>query len=280
MRLINLLLNLACALLWINWRSVRLAAAERSSPLSLAAALKKTDSRKAGRWLSLAAILAVLFLRAVFYWNVGTVTHWTPTLELGVITVSFRSDYFMRSLLFSGLSFALVLGGLYAWLLFLSVLNRKIPSDEPMQRLVRVHLGWIERCPAPAKLFLPALTTMLAWGLGSPELVRLGLVPAPLSKGHLWEQALLFGVTSFLVWKLLLIILCALYLLNSYVYFGSAPWWRFINFTGANLLAPLRRLPLSIGKVDLAPVLGILLVLGAAHWAASWLPRLFQRLPL
>src|SRR5579862_3913071 len=71
MRLINLLLNLACALLWINWRSVRLAAAERSSPLSLAAALKKTDSRKAGRWLSLAAILAVLLVRAVFYWNVG-----------------------------------------------------------------------------------------------------------------------------------------------------------------------------------------------------------------
>jgi uncharacterized protein YggT (Ycf19 family) len=74
--------------------------------------------------------------------------------------------------------------------------------------------------------------------------------------------------------------ICVLYLVNSYVYLGNSYFWTFINLTGSNLLRPFRALPLRVGKVDLAPLLLIVLVLALSHWAALWLPAIFQRLPL
>lgn len=182
-------------------------------------------------------------------------------------------------LLFSFLSFAVVLGGLYAWLLLLSVINRKVPNDEPFQKLVRVHLGWVENWPPAVKLFLPMIVVGLLWGFGSPALVRMGIVPAPVSPTHVWQQALVLGATSFLVWKVLLIALCVLYMLNSYVYMGKSHFWAYVNITGLNLLTPLRRWPLRVGKFDLSPVLAILFVLFAAPWAGFFLRNVFLRLP-
>jgi uncharacterized protein YggT (Ycf19 family) len=61
---------------------------------------------------------------------------------------------------------------------------------------------------------------------------------------------------------------------------GDSSFWTFINLTGTNLLHPLRRMRLCVGKFDLSPIAGILLVLVATRWMAQWLPRAFQRLPL
>ena len=145
---------------------------------------------------------------------------------------------------------------------------------------MRLHLGWVERWPSSIKLLLPMLVSGFMWALCSPGLVRLGIIPAPVSRGHLWEQAALLGLTSFLSWKFLLLALCVLYLVNNYVYTGESSFWRFVNTTGSNLLGPLRRFPLRIGKVDFSPLLVIGLVLAAAHFAAEGLSRLFQCLPL
>jgi uncharacterized protein YggT (Ycf19 family) len=280
MAVLDGIVNLVCALLWFNWRVLRLAPLEKSPPVSLAATLKKADPRRRVRWVPLLSLVGLLGVRSLFYWNVGWAWNWTPSLELGVISLPFRSDYLGRMALYSCLSFGLLLAGLYAWLLLVSIINRKLPNDEPAQRLVRWQLGWVERWPVWLKFLLPIVLTTFAWGFANPGLVQLGIVPPPLSRGHLWEQALLLGVNSILSWKMLVVGICVLYLVNSYVYLGSSYFWTFVNLTGSNLLRPFRALPLRVGKVDLAPLLLIVLVLALSHWAALWLPAIFQRLPL
>jgi uncharacterized protein YggT (Ycf19 family) len=279
MGLIDLILNVACALLWFNWRSLRFASLEKPPPVSLAATLKKAGPRRQAGWIPIISLVALVGTRGLFYWNVGSALNWTPSLELGVISLPFRSDYLGRMLLYSWLSFGLVLAGLYDWLLLISIVNRKVSNDEPAQKLVRWHLRWVERWPVWLKFMLPMILTTLLWGLANPGLVQLGMVPAPLSRSHLWQQALLLGLNSFLIWKLLIVAICVLYLVNSYVYLGNSYFWTYLNIMGSNLLRPLRRLPVCIGKVDLAPVLAIVLVLSLAYWAARWLPAVFQRLP-
>jgi uncharacterized protein YggT (Ycf19 family) len=279
MGFIDSILNLVCALLWFNWRSLRYAALQKSSPVSLAATLKKAGPRQRARWIPLFSLFALLGARGLFYWNVGSALNWTPSLALGVISLPFRSDYLGRMLLFSFLSFALVLALLYAWLLLISIINRDLPTDEPVQKLVRWHLGWVESWPFWLKLLLPLILTALIWGLANASLVRLGMVPAPLSRLHLWQQALLLGLNSLLGWKWLLVAICALYLVNNYVYLGNSYFWTYVNLTGANLLVPVRRLPLRIGKADFSPVLAMAVVLALADWTTRWLSAIFQRLP-
>jgi uncharacterized protein YggT (Ycf19 family) len=280
MGLIDSILNVVCLLLWLNWRSIPRATPEKAPAVSLAATLKKAGPGRAFRWASLAFLAALLAGRGVFYWNVGAALNWTPSLRLGVVSLPFRSDQFGRIMLFSVLSFILVLAIAYAWILLISAINRRVPPDEPIQRLIRMQLGWVDRWPVVLKLAAPVVGAALLWGLGSPGLVQLGLLPAPASTTHLWKQALLLGLTSLLSWKFLLLGICALYMLNSYVYFGRSSFWSYVNLTGANLLRPLQRWPVCMGKVDFSPLLAIALVLWASHWAAQWLQRLFHRLPL
>lgn len=277
---IDSILNLAGVLLWFSWRSAQVTARERPSPVSLAATLRKADPRRGGRWLSLGSLLAVLGARSIFYWNVGSAWNWTPSLELGLISLPFRSDHFSRMLLFSTLSFALVLGALYTWLLLLSVVNQRVPDDNRYQRLVRMQLGWVEHLPPWAKLLLPLVVVGLVWALGSPGLVRLGIVPKRAPGWHTWEEGLFLGLTSYLTLEPFILGVCLLYLANSYVYLGNAPFWHFVNATGGNLLSPLRHLPLQIGKVDLSPLAMIAIVVILSRWIGWWLPKLFQRLPL
>jgi uncharacterized protein YggT (Ycf19 family) len=280
MAVIDSILNLACVLLWLNSRSIQLAASEKPTALSLASTLKKAGPRQGAGWVSLGVLVAVLGLRSLFYWNVGSAMNWTPSLHLGVVSLPFRSDYLARLFLFSFLSFALLLALVYAWLLLFSIVNRRLPNEEPFQRFVRVQLGAMDRWPVGLRLMLPMLFTTLVWGLASPGLVQLGILPAPLSAGHRWQQALVLGLASFLSWKILIVALCLFYMINSYVYVGNSALWSYLNKTGSNLLRPLRQFPLCIGKLDFAPLVAIGLVLGLTHGAAQWLPWAFQRLPL
>ena len=280
MGIIDLILNLACVLLWFNWRSAQVTARRRSSPVSLAATLKKAEPRASSRWLSFGMLLAILAARSLFYWNVGSTWNWTPNLELVAISLPFRSAHLPRMFLFSFLSFALVLAALYSWLLLLGVVNRTLPEDEAFQRLVRVHLGWIDRWPTWTKLMLPGALVTVLWIVANPGLAQMRIVPAPASISHVVQQALLLGLTSYLSWKPLLVGICLLYVANSYVYLGSSQFWRFVNSTGANLLHPMRRLPLRLGKIDFAPLLALVALFALGRVAAPWLPRLFQRLPL
>ena len=282
MSLIDFILNLAGTLLWLNWRSIRFDPLVNTSPATLAGTLRRADPRRLKRWHFLAALGALLLVRGLVYWQIGSAVDWTPNLHLDVINraIPFRSDTWWLMLLFSGLSFAITLGLFYLWLLLLALVNGRRAEADPLQKLVRLQLGRVDRWPWPVKALLPLLITLLLWYLLSLLFSRLSLIPPSSSNTHRLEQAIVIGLGSYLSWKYLIGGLLALYLVGSYVYLGNQTFWNFVAMTGRNLLVPLRRVPLRLGKVDFAPLVGIALVFLAAELAERGLQALYERLPV
>lgn len=278
MGLIDFILNLAGLLLWLNWRSVRFDPLGKRTPATLIGTLRRAEPRRLRRWHLLAALGGLLLLRAGIYWQIGSAAHWTGTLNLSVITLSFRSDYFVRMLLFSIFSFGLTLGVFYLWLLLLSILAG--PEPLPFHRLVRMPLGGIDRWARGVKFLLPLIVTATFWWLASWLLAELQIIPKPVSTAQRFEESLVIGLSSYLTWKYLAGALLVLHLLNSYIYFGKHPFWGYVNAGAQTLLSPLRALPLRVGKADFAPVVGIALVFLATELAGRGLVFLYERLPL
>ena len=276
MGIIDFILNLAGLLLWLNWRSLRFDPLGKRIPVTLIGTLRRAEPRRLRRWHLLAGLGALLFLRAVLYWQIGPGVGWAAgKLNLGIIELSFRSDSFGRILLFSILSFGLTLAVFYLWLLLFSILA----GPEPFHRLVRIQLGPIDRWSRPTKFLLPLVLTALLWWLASWILAWLAVIPSPISAMHRIEQSLVISLGSFLAWKYAAVILLALYLLNSYIYFGGHPFWNYVTAEGQTILRPLRSVPLRIGKADFAPVIGIALVFLFAELAERGLAALYLRLP-
>jgi uncharacterized protein YggT (Ycf19 family) len=276
MGLIDFILNLAGLLLWLNWRSVRFDPLGKRTPATLIGTLRRAEPRRLRRWHLLAALGGLLLLRALFYWQIGSAARWTGILNLSVITLSFRSDYFVRMLLFSIFSFGLTLGVFYLWLLLLSILAG--PEPLPFHRLVRMPLGGIDRWARGVKFLLPLIVTATFWWLASWLLAWLQVIPEPVSPAHRIEESLVIGLSSYLAWKYLAGALLVLHLLNSYIYFGKHPFWGYVNAGAQTLLSPLRALPLRVGKADFAPVVGIVLVFLAAELAGRGLVLLYGKL--
>lgn len=279
MSFLDLLLNLAALLLWLNWRAVELSAATQPSVLSLASALKRAEPRRTPRRNYLVSLILLLLVRAVFYWKAGPPLNWTPLLPLGPIALPFHSDSFLRMSIFSLLSFVVTLGVFYLGLILLSVVNRKVPDTDPIQRIARLQLAGFARLSVISQIALPVLGIAILWLALNPAFARLGLIPPSTSIGVLSRQSVAVGLGVFLCWKYFIAILLAAYSLNSYVYLGNSPVWNFVNVTGRNLLSPLRWLPLGIGKADLAPVAGIIVVLVMAHYLGKGLTEFYKRPP-
>jgi uncharacterized protein YggT (Ycf19 family) len=279
MGIVDFILNLAGLLLWIKWRSLPFDPIHKRTPATLVGTLRRAAPSPFQRWHLLAGIGLLLVLRAVIYWQIGPTAHWTGKLDLGVITLSFRSDLFGRMLLFSVSSFGLALGIFYLWLLLLSLLNGRTANAEPIHRLVRMPLGRIDGWPPWAKIILPLAATLLLWWLAGGLFAWLEIIPKPVSAAHRIEESLIIGLGSYLAWKFIAAALLVLHLLNTYVYFGKHPFWNYVNATAQNLLAPLRKIPLRAGKVDFAPVVGIAIIFFAAELAERGLVWLYARLP-
>jgi uncharacterized protein YggT (Ycf19 family) len=275
MGLIDFILNLAGLLLWINWRSVRFDPLNKRTPATLVGTLRRAAPSRWRRWHLLAAIGALLILRALFYWQIGSAAGWIGKLDLGVTTLFFRSNLFGQIFLFSLFSFARVLGIFYLWLLLLSILS----GPEPIHRFVRIPLGGIDGWPRWAKFVLPLVVTALVWGLASRPFAWLH-PQATLSVAQRIEEALVIGLGGYVVWKFVVGTLLVLHLLNAYIYFGRHPFWNYVNATAQTLLWPLRKIPLRVGKMDFAPVVGIALVFFAAELAERGLVFLYARLSL
>src|SRR6185369_3577412 len=171
--LIDIILNLAGLLLWLNFRASRLALSAPPSPLSLVSTLKRPEQNPVNRWMSLGGLIALLFFRAVFYWDIGSALNWTAILSLGAITLPFRSDYFGRMLCYSLVSFLLTLGIFYSWLLLISAINKNVSDSDFYQRVVRLHLGFFEKLPRIIKVLLPFTIALLFWALVAPLLARM-----------------------------------------------------------------------------------------------------------
>jgi uncharacterized protein YggT (Ycf19 family) len=90
----------------------------------------------------------------------------------------------------------------------------------------------------------------------------MGIVTPMHSPLHLAGQCLLLGGALVFSVRYLLPGFILLHLVASYVFLGNNPFWEFAITTSRNLLKPLERLPLRFGRVDLAPVVGLLLIVG------------------
>jgi uncharacterized protein YggT (Ycf19 family) len=274
---VDFILNLAGLLLWLNWRSVSFNPLNKRTPATLMGTLRPAAAKKNQHWQLPLFIAALLLVRAIFYWQIGSApTHvWVAKLDLGVTMLPFRSDWFGRILLFSFLSFGRALGIFYIGLLFLSLLK----GPEPIQRLVRIPLGAVDDWARWSKMILPFAGTAVVWWLASWLLAWLQISPPPVSVAHRCEQSAVMGLSSYLLWQFPAVAILGLHLLNSYIYFGQHPFWNYVNITAQLLSQPLKKVPLRLGRMDFAPVVGIVLIFLAAEFTGRGLVWLYQRLP-
>jgi uncharacterized protein YggT (Ycf19 family) len=273
MAYVDFILNLAGLLLWLNWRSLRFDPLTRRTPATLMGTLRPASPKKLRRWHFVLFIVGLLFLRAVVYrW---LAPFWVGKLDLGVTVPPFRSDSFEAMLVFSFFSFGLALGIFFVGLLLLSLLQ----GPEPIQGLVKIPLGRVDGWPRWTKILLPLLAAAVAWWLAGWLLIRLQILPPPISVAQRLEQSLVIGLNGYLVWKFPVGAILALHLLNSYIYFGRHPFWKYVNVTAQKLLRPLKSIPLQLGRVDFAPLVGIALVFLAAEGAGRVLAWIYAKLP-
>jgi uncharacterized protein YggT (Ycf19 family) len=279
MGLIDFILNVAGILLWLNWRASRFDPLVTRTPATLVGTLKPATPSKFRGWHFLVGLLGLLGIRALLYGIIGPAVDWNPSLPLGAISVAFRSDHLVRILLYSLLSFLVAIGVFYLWLLLFSIVNGRSADEEPLQKLIKLHLGWIDRWPWAVKAALPALTCFAAWYLLSFGLARLGMIPPVRSPAHRIEQSLILVFQAYLTWKYPIVVVLGASLLGSYIYFGSSPLWSFIHATGRRLMLPLRGIPLQIGRVDFAPVLALALVFLATELGSRGLAHFLEVRP-
>ncbi len=277
--LLDFLLNVVALLLWFNWRAGGMKL-EKPGVVSLAAALHHTESEEPRRWFSFACLIALLVARAFLYCQIGSQVNWIAMLDLTAIALPFRSDLIGRMFLFSGLSFGVALGVLYAALLFLSVINTRSLETDHFSRLVALQLGWFGKWPWPLRLLLGPITAALLWIIVCPMLVKLGIFPPPKNLGHAWQVAGLLSLCLIVSWKYAIGLFLGLHLLNSYVYLGNSSFWHFVQLTGQRLSLPLRWLPLRAGKVDFAPAFILVAAIWGSHVISVWLPKFYRQLPL
>jgi hypothetical protein len=263
---LDFVLNLIGLLLWINWRSLGFVAAP--SALSIVAAVKPADKARGGRAVFLALVPVLLLLRALFYWQLGGPLDWTPKLPLGMLVISLKCETFGRYLLYSLLSFSLALAVFHIWMLVLSALQGRVAETDPLTKLIRRHLGPCGRWPAWAQFLLPFLAAIALWPLLRWLLAALGAMPAASGFGAVLRQALGMSLGVVVAWKYLLVGLLSLYLLNSYIYFGHNSFWNFITLSGRRLLWPISWL--RLGKLDLGPIVGMLLTVGICEGLERW----------
>jgi hypothetical protein len=262
MSLVDWILNIAAIFLWMDWRSAR--SAKPQSILSIAGTVRHAG-RAAGKGFgSLAALILILVVRPAFYYTVGSALNWTPAINFLSISIPWRSDLLGRMYIFSTLTFLKVIGYYYAWLLLLSVVNRRLTDEDRIQRFVRGQLAWLERFPAWLKLLLPSIITALAWVPLAALFAGLELIPKGGSDKAIWIQAAAFALAALLVWKWLIIAFFVVHLLNIYVYMGTHLLWHYIGVTSRKLLLPFSFL--RSGKLDLSPVAGIIVIDAIAEW--------------
>lgn len=271
MALIDLLLNLAALLLWLNWRALRFDPLAQRTPATLVGTLKPAEPGRNQSWRFLAGVLLLLACRALLYWYLASPVDWTPKLDLGLVVLAFRNDQLSSELVFSLLSFLRVLLIFYFWLIALLALQSREGQMEPLRRLLRLHLGGVGRWPWPVQLAVPLTLVAGLWMALHSVLLRLGVSNPVTSLGHLAEQGLLVSAQLCLTLKYLLLPVLLVHVIGSYVYLGSNPAWELASNTGSVLLRPLQGLPLRARRLDFTPLVGACLVMLVFHWLPLWL---------
>jgi uncharacterized protein YggT (Ycf19 family) len=203
--------------------------------------------------------------RAIVYRLLAPAASWTPKLDLLLVVPAFPNEHIASLSAFSLLSFLRMLIILYFWMLALVVINRSSGEANPFQKILRLHLGAVGRLPWWIQLLVPLVAVAGLWMVLAPFLALLGVTSRMPGFLPLMEEGLLIGGALFLSLKYLLPAFLIVHLVISYVYFGRSALCEFVNLTAGNLLAPLRRMPLSVGRVDFAPLVAAVFILLLLH---------------
>ncbi len=276
MLVLDFILNVFCLLLWLNWRSGRLASSIRTTGIALVGTLRRADSAPRERWSSSLILVVILLVRPVLYLQLGASTHWTPQISLGAFVLHFRSDLISRMVAYSLLNFCVFLAAFYFSLLLIVAVNRSERGPDAWLALARSHLGILSRSPAWLCLLLPYLITFVLWLAIGPLLAAMEIHLPLKSFSQLASQAAIVGLGGWLLWQYAIALIFILHVVSSYVYLGNAPVWKSINATARNLLRPISWLPLRFGKVDLAPVLSLGFIVAIVIFAPVGLALLYQ----
>ena len=279
MAVVHFILNGICLLLWLNWRSRGLGALPNRPPaLALIGTLRRAGTSPRERWSSSIALVAVLLVRAIIYWQVGPGFRWLPQISMPGFVLHFRPDVFGRMLVFSVLGFVIFLGAFYFSLLLVAAVNRASGESDYWNAFVRAHLGLFARLPPVACLLTPFVLSFLFWLAVGPCLAAIQVHQRVSSFAQLCGQATVVGLGSWLVWPYVAGTVLILHVLSSYVYLGNAPFWNFVSITARNLLRPLAAVPLRLGKIDFTPLLALTLLALAAWFAPEALEWLYRKL--
>ena len=265
------ILNLAGLLLWITWRAGTM---PRPKPRnSITGPVPRPGPIFKHSWIYLAVLVVLLSLRAVFYHQFGPDLDWIPSLNLINESPHFRSDLFPRILAYSVLSFARWLVTGYCCLALLTTVQPQTETSITWKEFLKSQLGWLGSWPS-AVHWLVAIGLAIGVHIGEVEWIKFLGVGGETTNHFRQIPALValdLRATLYLIMTLL-----ALYLLNSYVYFGEQPFLKTVNESGKRLLKPLRILPLEMGKIDLAPFIAFILAFGLSfalrrEHLANWL---------
>src|SRR5271168_2265316 len=106
MGIVDLILNVAGLLLWVNWRSLGFDPLARRRPATLMGTLRPASPSKLRRWHFILFIAGLLVLRALIYRWIGSATGSTTSyLDFGATSQGFRHDVFAQAVAFSFFSF-------------------------------------------------------------------------------------------------------------------------------------------------------------------------------
>ncbi|MDP7011878.1 MAG: hypothetical protein QF685_10895 [Verrucomicrobiota bacterium] len=205
-------------------------------------------------WIFLVVLVTLLGLRAVFYHQFGPGLDWIPSLDLLNESPHFRSDHFPRALAYSVLSFGRWLVALYFCLALLSTVHPKSDDSSQWPKFLKAQFGRIGNWPV-AMHWLTTLALAVGVHFGELEWMKtIGVLSQPADIPRLLPILIVLDLQAMVHLTLLLL---ALYLLNSYVYFGEQNFWRNVDKSGGRLLMPLRPIRMVVGKIDFAPVLAL-----------------------
>jgi len=281
MHWVDFILDLVALLLWLLTLRAGVRMAIRSGgPGPRLAWWQRLWLARRYQLMILAALAALLAGRGWLYWHLGASLGWVPYVDLGAVALVFNVRALPSMLLYSVFSFGVAASIYYLWLIFLSLVNRKVPDTESLQSAVRRQLGWFERLPLLVRLLLPFAAAFVVWYLGHGFLTDAGLMPQAVSELQVVQRGLILAAGIVLAWKYLILGLLALHWVGTYLYVGSYAVLGFAHATARALLWPISFLPLTFGRLDFAPPVAAAIYWGVMVVLEKVLFQLFQRAPL
>ncbi len=265
------ILNLIGLLFWILWRAGTM---PRPKPANaIAGPTPRQGKTFKHSWVYLLGLIILLILRAVFYNQFGPGLDWTPWLELLDEAPHFHSNYFQRTLAYSALSFGRWLSAFYFCLTLLITIKPDTDTAKIWRSLLRSQFGWLGGLSSIALWVTSLLLAILMHIVEFEWMYRIGVRTG---STLYYEYIPLLIVLDFRAVNYLLMVILTLYILNSFVYFGEGSFWKNVDTSGKRLILPLCRIPLVIGRVNLAPFLMMALAYGLSfavrhEQLASWL---------